>query len=301
MNPFDLRGPQFLTLFSFLIALASVLALLLRYQLRTPGGEPPDGALEDPYQLAILDGGPNRAAEAAIASLVHRGVLRANRGTRRIELTGPRPNNVHPAEDAVYLAFPEDRQTVRPEDLRAAVAREIEPLADGLAQRNLIPSRARALSIQFGSTLPLLLLLAIGAKKCAIGLSRDRPIGYLVLLMLLVTLVAGAFVVIPVRNTRRGAAYLSLLRRRNAALRTACARPSAMLSPNDLATAVALFGLDTITSGPLASLAEVLRPPPKTSSSDSSSCSSYSSNSCSSSSCGSSGCGGGGGCGGCGS
>ncbi|MGC3999975.1 MAG: hypothetical protein QM767_22055 [Anaeromyxobacter sp.] len=45
MNPYDLRGPEFLALYGLLLTLAFVLALALRSWLRIPGGQAQGAAL----------------------------------------------------------------------------------------------------------------------------------------------------------------------------------------------------------------------------------------------------------------
>ena len=72
MNPFDLRGPDFLVVYLVVFAVVMALAGLLRWYLRLPGGEPQLEVTElSPYEIAYLAGGENLAVNAAIARLVH--------------------------------------------------------------------------------------------------------------------------------------------------------------------------------------------------------------------------------------
>ena len=73
MNPFDLRGPEFL-LFYFIFSAAVLFILFyLRQRDESPdAGKPP---LDDPYLVACLRGGEIEALRVATLSLIDRGFL----------------------------------------------------------------------------------------------------------------------------------------------------------------------------------------------------------------------------------
>src|SRR5437879_3122915 len=66
MNPFELSGPDFLGFYTAAVACGVVVAVVLRWWLRRPGGEPEMETLDlSPYEVAYLAGGgraPDRAA-----------------------------------------------------------------------------------------------------------------------------------------------------------------------------------------------------------------------------------------------
>src|SRR6266511_933500 len=73
MNPFDLRGPEFL-LFYFCFSLAVIIAIVVLRR-RAESGDAPRIDLGDPYLIAYLRGGEDEALRLAVISLVDRGAL----------------------------------------------------------------------------------------------------------------------------------------------------------------------------------------------------------------------------------
>src|SRR5437588_12837497 len=76
MNPLDLRGPEFLLFYLFLIALTPIALMILRRA--AEAGDAPKMELADPYLIAYLRGGENETLRVAIVSLIDRGLLVAN-------------------------------------------------------------------------------------------------------------------------------------------------------------------------------------------------------------------------------
>src|ERR1700676_5219124 len=83
MNPFTLPEIDFLTLYGSVVPGGLLLALLLRWLLRSPsqGGDLP--ALH-PYEIAYLAGGPARAVHAALAGILHRKLMTLGASTGRL-------------------------------------------------------------------------------------------------------------------------------------------------------------------------------------------------------------------------
>ena len=81
INPFDLRGPEFLFFYAFLMLVVFVFAWLLQlsYESSGPGNEADWGTdiANDPYQIACLRGGRDEVIRIAVISLVERGLLSA--------------------------------------------------------------------------------------------------------------------------------------------------------------------------------------------------------------------------------
>ncbi|HLV85538.1 MAG TPA: TIGR04222 domain-containing membrane protein [Candidatus Sulfotelmatobacter sp.] len=75
MNPFDLRGPEFLLFYVMLTAAVIVLTAWLRDMMER--GPTPQVRLDDPYFVAFVRGGINEAFRTAIIVLLDRGWLQA--------------------------------------------------------------------------------------------------------------------------------------------------------------------------------------------------------------------------------
>lgn len=76
MNPFDLRGPEFLS-FYFCFSLVVIFAVIVLRRI-AESGDAPKIDLGDPYLIAYLRGGEDEALRVAVISLVDRGLLVMN-------------------------------------------------------------------------------------------------------------------------------------------------------------------------------------------------------------------------------
>jgi uncharacterized protein (TIGR04222 family) len=292
-NPLGLRGPEFLALYLILLFIAVGVAFLIRWTLRAPADEPIEepGNL-DPYEAAYLAAGASLAVDAAIASLVQRETLAVETGGRRLTIAGRLRDKSHDLERAVYKSIAAEAgatvEAVRPDAKRAA-----DKIRQRLEDLGLVVADGAAWTARLSSVVPIGALIVLGLMKIQVGMSRNRPVSFLVILCILSALIAVAFLAVRPLRSRRGDRVLGRLKHENAALQYAAQPESAGLAGDDLALAVALFGTSILVAGPLAGLRAALLPPP----------SSGSGGGCGGgSSCGGGGCGGGGGgCGGCGS
>ena len=295
MNIFDLRGPEFLVFYFILVVLAMMFGAVLRWMLRTPGGSSPVGATQlDPYEIAYLNGRESLATEAAVARLVKGQLLQVNTAERRLLATNNMlPVGVHPLERAVHNAVQGGANDI--DQLRRACKPSAAKLRERLEQHELLVTRGQA---EIARIVPLLLIAAvigIGCIKIMVGLSRQKPVAFLVVGCAATAIVGGIAFGRAVHRSRRGDAALSELMVENSALQFQGARNGDSLASDDVALAVGVFGFSILQSGPLAELVTVFKPKPPA---GGGSCGSGSS--CGGGGgCGGGGCGGGG-CGGCG-
>jgi uncharacterized protein (TIGR04222 family) len=300
MSILDLRGPEFLqsffTLFLFLIGACAV----FRWLMAGPHHDHPSHEPQlDPLEVAYLSGGARAAVGAAVASLVHRGALRV-RGSAppRLRVAADLADDVPPLEAAVYgAAVTTHEPTIR--QVRTAVAEEAERLSRRLEEYDFLLDPVRRTVCHVLPVVAMAALLALGVAKIAIGLSRGRPVLFLVFLCLLVTAAAAGFALRYPRRTWRGTRLLNRLKREHAALHATASVSPSRLGYADLALAFALYGPVVLSMGPLADLQPALKPRRE----GGSSCSGGGCGGSSGSSCGGGGGGGGcggGGCGGCG-
>src|SRR5262245_10757955 len=302
MNPFDLRGPEFL-LFYFFFSLVVIYANAFLRR-RAESGPAPKIDLGDPYLIAYLRGGENEALRVAVVSLVDRGMLVMNDNiiSRADHLTSEMAK--HPIEYEVLKKFgaPDKAASVFKDDALKSV---FQPYREKLELAGLIPDSAVRSARLKRLILALTALGVVGVIKIQIGLSLGRPVSFLVVMMI-IAMVLTALSSFP-RLTARGNETLADITNLYSGLRTQVNSFSPGGSSAELAMFAAVFGVTALAATPFG-YAQTLFPRATSSSSCGSSCGS-SDSSCSSSdggsSCGSSSDGGsscgGGGCGGCGS
>lgn len=277
------RGGGFLALYVALLGWTFVAGGAAQRALRGPNRRS-QRAIDDPVELGFLAAGPKRAADVAIVELLSSEAF-------KLDLSGPASQI-----DASRAWLRRDRaDAALPERLHAAAAlvqrrqrldqahRALEEHYHGLAEPMraqgwwLTPAqdwRARAVAV-----LPMIALIGFGLSKIGIGLARDRPVGFLVVLSLLAALLTVVRLCSLQRRSRSG----------DWALHDGSRRP---WSYGDYGARVAVAGSSALVGTALADYHWV-RTPVSSSSSDSGT----STSGCS----GGGSCGGGGGCGGCGS
>jgi uncharacterized protein (TIGR04222 family) len=296
MNPLDLPGPQFLLLYVVLIIAAAGIARLIKRLLVSPQWSDMRRINLDAYEAAYLRGGARQAIDAAIAMLAQKQLLKISKTTRSISTTGPLPAGAHWFEKAVHQTIsPKSERQIN--DIRSSsmLTPHTERLASQLKDGGLIPADSRWQMARMVSVLVMLAVLLLGVAKIFIGISRNRPVGFLIFLCIIAGIITLVVYNSRPARTRLGNQALEQLRGESAALQMAARTRPHLLASGDVALAIGLFGIEALafTNDSWTDLKTALQPPIATGSSSSSS------SSCSSSSCGSS-CGGGGGCGGCG-
>jgi uncharacterized protein (TIGR04222 family) len=289
VNPFDLRGPQFLLFYAVLVA--AVLVVLRR----RGGGGGRTEAIADPLELAFLRGGPAELLRVALLSLLDRRLLKAAEG--KVSATAPADLVRRPIERALLGTFAEPKPTHEVFG-DARVEQEVEQVRSALERRGLVPSdeergrRTRALAVA------VLVLVGVAGAKVVVALSRGRHNVLFLVLLAGAGILLATFVGRPGTATPLGAGALSRAKAHFQRLRTRAGELVPGGETNELALLLALYGFGALP--PLAR--DLMREAhlARAAVSGSSSCGS----SCGGSSCGSSSCGGGSscssGCGGCG-
>ncbi len=300
MNPFDLRGPEFLFFFLFASAGALLVLRLVRWLLEVRASEP---SLGDPYQLACLRGGPEETIRVAMVSLIDRGLLDVFGDLVKAGPEAGRNVARRPLDRALleHFAKPCGADTA----LRSSSVRDcVVFIETELRKTNLLPDdMSRVMkAAAFGSA--VLLIDGAALQKVSLAIERGHSnFGILVILAFAFPFVAWRLT-FP-RLTRGGEAALLHVRSLFAGLngRAWTLRPGG--STAEIALLVAVFGLAALPREQFPWVLRLFPPPPPKPVLDASSWIGSSGDSSCSSSCGSScgggGGGGGGGCGGCGS
>ena len=305
-NPLNLKGPDFLAFYLCVAGIAIVAALVVRHLLRTSEGVGVSPGRLDPYQVAYLAGGVAGEVRAAIVSLIKRGATRIVRlkgsTTNEYRLVNIRESETGRNEVELHvLAASNTPDGCYLLDAVRAAAPATEPTHRQLEAWGLVMPAGGMLRCQVVPALMMLAVALLGVAKIVVGLSRGKPVEYLLLLVIVTTMVAALLLKRPLR-TRAGDAMLGQIRSQHDSLAGPWAGERERLEGDGVVLAAALFGISSIAIDELAQMPDAwrYRAGPKTVASTENSCGS--SFSCGGGGggggCGGGGCGGG--CGGCG-
>lgn len=296
---FNYSGLEFLQFYFWLVFASFFSAGVWRWLQRLPArSATAEDSPTDPYAMAYLAAGPKRMAESALAELLRKGAVTIGK-KGKIQATAYEGGlaYLHPVEAGLLAQF--SRHDGK--DFSSAqkqLAAMPDSVAENLREAGLILSESAASRIRNAALALALLAPSIGLIKVLIGISRDKPVGFLIFGILVTAALAFGFFGRKPLRTRLGDNVLQQLRNEFAKLRREGALdPDTAQPQGTLATAVGLFGMPILANTLYASEYERLRQSYQGSSGDSGSvgCSSTGSDG----SDGGSGCGGG--CGGCGS
>lgn len=309
MNPFDLRGPEFL-LFYFIFACVVLIVLILLRRLddRPNSRKPP---LDDPYLVAFLRGGEEEALRVTALSLVDRGLLKlkssgasifSSEAENKLELAEPQAIEAvkRPIEKRVLEAF----QTAQPigATLDSLVGcQACVDYAICLETLGLLPGPDTRTARNRRFWIAIVILLGVAVLKILIALSRGRTN---ILFLILMSALA-AYVTSRLSNpfrTQRGEKFLQDVRSLFTTLRVRADSLHPGGATTDLVWLASAFGLAEVSPILFPQVSALIkRQPQREGHGDGG----FFHSSCGSSSCGGGGCGGGGcgggGCGGCGS
>ena len=296
MGILDLPGPEFLAAYLGIVAIAAPVAMLLRRWLRLPRGSVDVRFLGlRPFEIGYLAEGEHRAISAMVASLAKDQVITFGETKPTIVVAGPLPPGSDTVERELLGLLGTGPTTI--ERTSEAATSTLMPVRRKLMELGLLIPESSAWVPRVVPALVLVAVLLLGLAKMAVGISRDRPVGFLVALCMLVAGGAAWLLTAGPRRSLLGDNVLDQLRLANAGLQqTAWVKPD-RLSSADLGLAVGLFGATALVNGPMGDLGQAIAHRRMKDDRHGSGCSSCSSG------CGGGSCGGGcgGGCGGCGS
>lgn len=235
-------GPSFLLIYIVLFMVAVVFSLLLRSRLRPESAAtqlPPSSDQLGWAASAILVGGYSRAVMAVIARLRAAGRIRyvgnrlvsdvrsAEGLTTNLESTFQGVTSATPTttartfkdseEDLVILNAAEksiglNESGIKLDKLSKQLHAELNRISIKLEQLDLWSSASEKLSRGLTSAGPIGLLLLLGIARCAVGVTRDRPVGgFLVVLLIVTGITFIAFWASFPRRTRLGDQFIKRL------------------------------------------------------------------------------------------
>ena len=285
-NPLNFQGPDFLNFYILLAMVVIPLAYFLRFLLRLPDGDPSREIIPlTTYETAYLAGGKQRVIDAAILRLVEQELVTIqppeSRNKARTLILKKPPNHLSdPIEQAVAHKIQGEGNINKIRQLENPLLSQIEDRLQGL---KLLVTSPQSWQAQLYPALLIGALLALGVAKIVVGISRDKPVGYLFFLCLIITFIGLSLWKNPIHRSRYGDKHLKNICQGMSSTQVPQTDPQFLLS-------FALFGSTVLAyhqTEMLASLKDVFMPP--------------SSGDGDGGGCGGGGCGGGcGGCGGCG-
>jgi uncharacterized protein (TIGR04222 family) len=248
VHPYDLRGPDFLFFFLIVAIMAMLIGFTVRaFARRCDSFDDSDDL--DSYELAYLAGGAGRAVNAAVARLLQAGCLEMTQTrppmlrTVALDLAGS-----HPLEQKVSVSAAED-SPVKLRSIHRACFDYFADANDKLRKRGLIVSLPAA---TVGLAIPLLTLLGLilfAVGKVMVGMDRDKPVAFLVILTIFTTIVGLIAFARPLFRTAAGEAYVNKARHQYRELEHRARLRPEELSPHQLATAFGLWGCGLVATG----------------------------------------------------
>jgi uncharacterized protein (TIGR04222 family) len=306
LNPFDLRGPEFLAFYTALSFIALIICIVWQQRLEARGPAVDEQAAfreiaRDPCQIAYLRGGVQEVLCIAAVALLDRGLLTLSADKLKTTAADAMTKARLPLEKAILSRFhtPQSARELFSDDV---ILREAEMVGEPLREKRLLRDPAVLADRKIAIRSVTFFLWAVSVTKIGIAFSRGHTnVELLILLTVIVTIILA--VTQGKGRTARGArifarinTYFSGLKNRRASIHVGGGSGEATYY-------AAVFGL-TLLPAAMVGLLQPLQAVSRTASLAGSSCGFTSScggsSSCSGgSSCGGGGCGGGG-CGGCG-
>jgi uncharacterized protein (TIGR04222 family) len=160
--------------------------------------------VSDPYEVAMLGGGEQRALDAALASLFAQRILEVeSHGPRQPatlhQVPGIIDSRLHPVDQRVLQTLPQDLRSLR--KLFTPLA---EKLRRNLEASGLMLSNSQRSQIQLITLAPLVLMMLIGVLKVFVGLERERPVVVLVFALVISLIVMCVVLSMIARRTPAG-------------------------------------------------------------------------------------------------
>ncbi|NEO20691.1 MAG: TIGR04222 domain-containing membrane protein [Moorea sp. SIO4A5] len=251
-NPLNFTGPLFLRFYLLLVSAAVVLAYGLRWYLREPTSDPYGKSVYlHAYETGYLVGGQQRAIDTAIVNLVQDQNLKPVPKNRGLELVNPLGNTTNPLELKIENAVKIGENITQ---IRASAASATDQIRDRLTDLNLLLTEDQGKSAQQYPALPLFAVLLLGISKIIVGISRHKPVGFLIILCAMTAIMGLFFLVVPVKRSRYGDTVLGNLKVKHRMLQNA-------QNHSQLALAFALFGSTVLSQNGLQNLRKVFNPP----------------------------------------
>jgi len=204
--------------------------------------------LVDPYEIAYLAAGPPRVAQLAIVRLLQQGLVtwKDTWFSPKIVCQQQGATKSLLEREILSAVHKKGASGLPVKNIPGVIHAQLRPLEARLAMLGYRPTSDERGTARFLAVMPLVFLMIFGCIKLALGLSRDKPVLFLIVL-LAVTLIAAIVVARSVgKLTPTGEAFLQRSRLDHERRREESAPELEPLSNN-----VALFGTAALIGMPL--------------------------------------------------
>lgn len=263
VSPLDFDGPTFLKFYAIAGAVFFLIALGIRFLIPIP--EPPVPVkVDDPSLAAYLAQGPQGLVIATIAKLIQDGSIQLAEGgfsggrvEKHLAAISPLPSSATPLERHIY----HEVQNSHNENIKTVIANSL-PIAKEtgaqLTEMGLFePNPYEPITRRWVPSLIMLGVFGFGIAKLLIGITRDKPVLFLAL-MVIPALISCIWLAVRRGRTSKGNAILSDWQHQHAHLNPT-APGSKIDTADDYFLAAGLFGITAFASGELYPLSEEFR------------------------------------------
>ncbi len=231
-------GGQFLLFYGLLGVAAIIASIWVPAFLRDEGH---DGVVTETSEWAYLAGGSRRLVEATIARLIG---VEALKVTSDRKLTVARPDG---GENVIEKTLLRKVGNFGLKSAHRTAADYAEQVDQRLVDKGLLLDRGARSTMRLLTAAPILVVLAIGGYRLWAGLNQGEPVGFLIGIMVFLTVIMLARMGKLNPRTRAGDAALASSKAVQSRLRSAPTSP-------ELGTGVALFGTAVLVGTPYSEL-----------------------------------------------
>lgn len=237
-NPLNMAGPEFLDFYFQLSWITFVIAHGLRWLLRLPTSQgKPQSVLLTPYETAYLANGQTRLIQTVISKLTKQNCVGVNCYKKTVKFDG----NINTLFDPMEIAIAQASTTeIKLSELESLSLEPIKLLQEKLTSLGLLVAPKDQIKALIYPSILIGLLLLLGITKICVGISRDKPVGFLITFcILLFTMRSSLFA--PFHRSRYGDRIFNHLQAEGKHLKTSLYTPEGF----------ALFGAVVLVGEPL--------------------------------------------------
>jgi uncharacterized protein (TIGR04222 family) len=253
-DTWGISGPAFLLAYLLVAVAVFLAATRARRALTDPRPDRPIGDLGDrPHDVAFLNGGGELSVYSALSAMSRRGTIVGQRG--KVEAVGRVEPSDGDLEAAIHRAARNRvaRRRLLSDGGVTSSLRRIEKrlVTDGLLLSDDTRRRHRSVAWWMGA------VAVLGALRLLAGIAEARPVGWLALALLGVTVVVVVQVLRRPRRTRAGDRALAALRDTHHDRAPDAAPDWAVYGPVGAALAVGMYGTSALWASDPALAAEL--------------------------------------------